>query len=57
MNFMSTLQSPFQKSAGSARGRDGRRIRYEKRLKVLLWIAILGFVFHHHPDDIDQLTA
>src|SRR3990167_2887970 len=39
-------------------------IRYERKSIIFLWItclanrqAILGSVFHHHPDNIDQLTA
>src|SRR3989344_3446217 len=41
-----------------------QEIRYERKSIIFLWItcladrqAILGSVFHHHPDNIDQLTA
>ena len=32
-------------------------IRYEKKSKIFLWINIFDSVFHHHPDNIHQLTA
>src|SRR3989338_7383729 len=41
-----------------------KEIRYERKSIIFLWItcladrqAILGSVLHHHPDNIDQLTA
>ena len=32
-------------------------IRYERKSIIFLWIAVFGFMLHHHPDNIDQLTA
>ena len=34
-----------------------KKIRYEKKSSVPLWIHVFGFVFEHHPDHIDQLAA
>jgi hypothetical protein len=43
----------------SAQARAWRKeeIRYEKKSNVVLWITVLGFVFQHHPNHIDQLTT
>ena len=35
----------------------GGEIRYERKSIIFLWIAVFGFMLHHHPDNIDQLTA
>ena len=61
---------PPEKSAGGFQQAGKKEeIRYEKKSNIFLWItlcksffysdrqAVFGSMFHHHPDDIDQLTA
>ena len=37
--------------------KNSREIRYEKKSTNFLWINICRLVFHHHPNDIDHLSA
>ena len=56
MDFMSTLQSPFQKFASPSEGMAEGRSAMRESQSMLLWITVLGFVLHHHPNDVDHVS-
>ena len=56
MYFISTLQSPFQRFAVGSEGMAEGRSAMRESQSMLLWITVLGFVLHHHPNDVDHVS-
>ena len=59
MSLVNATKSVRPKVLGAKPKQAGKKgeIRYERKSIIFLWIAVFGFMLHHHPDNIDQLTA